>query len=222
MIAMAVRFPRRHSLWRRIMSNNAARHALIVGKTGSGKSYLAKKAMEKGDHIAVFDPMGDTWNSKKPVSTLKEVAAALIARQQVVYTPPRGVDPFAASGRFIEVCWRYQKEQKSPKPLTLIIDEAHITFPNRGGNSNEDILRMGRHDLIGVISITQQLADLSTTVQNNANTLYIFGQGMAEATMTRLANLIGKENAEKTRAFLTGTHWKVSDGKAELVQPRIK
>lgn len=201
------------------------RHALIVGTSGSGKTFFTqRRAAGMNSQWVAFDPMapanGGGWNAAKVVQTFGDLNEALESGDNVVYLPPQYAVKEAAV-RVIAVLLKHQKGQgNKPRELTLFIDEAHLSFPNGSGKTSGGALRTARHSNLGIVSITQALADLDPQVQSNVNETIIFKcSDVYVAGLERVAKIIGKEKAAMLPNFKTGEHFVIKNGEMTHEQP---
>lgn len=141
-----------------IPSQSLERHIAILGKTGSGKSNLAKLITEdllkKQSRVCVIDPTGTWWgvrlkaNGKSPSGhscvifggqhgdlSLKSVHGSAIAREIGTTSTPAILDTRQLNvnerTRFF-TDFAETLVQSNQGELTLIIDEAHLFMPQSG------------------------------------------------------------------------------------------
>ena len=178
-----------------------AHHIAIVGKTGSGKTFSAKGAVEgllaRGERVLVIDPTGVWWGLRlsadgKRASTHSPViiggrhgdlpivdkdAAATGERLAAVLggsATPAILDlqqmSVAARTRLATALFEGLLRENR-RPLTLVLDEAHLFAPQNGGaggnfettallHATNNLVALGRSAGLRIMMITQRPAKL--------------------------------------------------------------
>jgi DNA helicase HerA-like ATPase len=146
------------------------RVVLIFGRTGSGKTYLARQIAQREKRIVILDPMHQFSGT---VFTSFDAFAA--------YIEPRLDTAFD----FRIVC-RFRDDvdieyffilARQIQGYTLCIDEAEIFLEPR--SMNEDflqIIRYGRHNEISLIAVARRVPELSVDLRAQADSLITFNQ----------------------------------------------
>lgn len=146
------------------------RVTLIFGRTGAGKSTMARKLSGKERRILILDPLGEFSGT---VFHDFDTFAAYMAER---------LDP---SHDFRIVC-RFSEDvdveyffilARQIRCFTLCIDEAEIYLDPR--SMNEDflwIIRYGRHKEISLIAVARRVPELSVDLRAQASTIITFLQ----------------------------------------------
>lgn len=157
----------------------------LFGRRGSGKSTLGAHLVSSAERVIAFDPQGDYRGGRWIRCTNRnEVKEAVLGQYggtiRVSYTPDlEARDPVLEAVWLATIARKLQKRfNVDSKCLTLVVDEAHLVFPNRRFSQDEAPLRrvvlQGRHDGIGLLVATQRPANLSTDVRGQAECFYAF------------------------------------------------
>jgi len=153
---------------------------LVIGKSGTGKSYFAKRLADRlseGKKLIIVDNSEDhadisgvyllevhQENIRKldPRKVLQKLERALLV---FTYTETNDVNKFL--DQLCEAIW----EEKN---IILMIDEAHIFFPRSNfPRGIERIIRAGRKGGIDILLITQNFTDLNITALKQAHYLAV-------------------------------------------------
>lgn len=141
-------------------------HRLIVGRTRSGKSALAKQLGSQlriqGHEIFAFNPTGE------PGYTRKDEYGCIAADWE---TP----DPVA----FHDACVARLAENAGR--FFIIVDEAHEFFARSGAGDFLWVGTRGRHYGINIIAISQRGAAINPTFRGQCSTLYCFQCSLTDA-----------------------------------------
>ncbi len=141
---------------------------LILGKTGSGKSHLAKSLLKKYDRYIVFDTM-DEYTDGVIVESLGELAALWrkchTGNFRIIYRPRRPADEIETIAKLVYDC----------ENLTFLCEEIDL-FGSAYKISDEmsDILRRGRHKEITFIGVTQRPFGINRLVTSQSKEIYVF------------------------------------------------
>jgi len=154
--------------------------AAFVGKTGSGKSFLANHAFVKAlRRVVVFDPKGDIgpeWNLEPP--TRANIQAIRNGQPVRVRIPPQ-----------MDGDWRewleliYQAGQRHPQAhITLYIDEMYLVVPpgKRPPELLTALYTTGRALGIGVWAATQRPSWVPMIMFSEAEWFFVFRLSMAD------------------------------------------
>lgn len=131
-----------------------SKHSLIIGRTESGKSALAKQI---GSHARLAGAEILAWNPTLERGYAREDSYGCIGAEWETDCPEELVD---------ELNRRYLKEKKS---RILIIDEAH-ELPRE----LSWLTTKGRHYGLTIIAVTQRGAALNSTFRTQCGTWYVF------------------------------------------------
>lgn len=141
-------------------------HTLIVGRSQSGKSALAKtlgsQLRADGHFVVAYNPTGEKGYTRRD-----EFGCA-------------GADiEFDDPDRFEEYLSK-KAESNSSEPIFVIVDEAHEMFPTHGRERNW-IATKGRHFGFNIIAITQRGAQVSPTLRSQCTRIYLFPCSLTDA-----------------------------------------
>ena len=141
---------------------------LILGKTGSGKSCLAKSLLKKYDRYIVFDTM-DEYTDGVIVESLGELAKLWrkchTGNFRIIYRPRRPEEDVEAIAKLVYEC----------ENLTFLCEEIDL-FGSAYKISDEmsDILRRGRHKEITFIGVTQRPFGINRLITSQSKEIYVF------------------------------------------------
>jgi hypothetical protein len=142
-------------------------HQVLVGRTGTGKTALAKQLgaalIREGVEVIAYNPIGDHAYTR-PIDGR-------------VYASSEYRDPH----RFLEEIAK-RIERGDGRPLFLIIDEAP-TFFRKVNCPRAWLATLGRHHGINLIILAQHYADLNTTVRGQCERIYVFACSLTTAAM---------------------------------------
>ncbi len=223
----------------------------ILAKRGSGKSYTASVLMEElieaGQPVVVIDPVGVWWGLRSSADgegpglpvvifggdhadlPLPEGGGETIADVVMDERVPAVLDLSHLSktkGREFVRAFMERLYFRNREPLHLIVDEADLFAPQRGGADTarlvgafEDIVRRGRARGIGCTSITQRPASLHKDILTQSEVLIALRMtGVRDvAAINEWVNLHAEEDeAKEVKASLAslpvGTAWVWSPG----------
>jgi DNA helicase HerA-like ATPase len=152
------------------------RVGLVIGKTGSGKSYYVKKAVEKMLRVVVLDFVGEYHppdfdgsgfnyfqNWQTFADDLYQRRDALICRSVCQFS--QNIQDYSDA---LEACYAIGN-------LVVIIEEIH-QFGNFAGMSEslEKATRLGRHRSVSLIGVSQRFFDVHNAVRVNLDVLVAF------------------------------------------------
>ena len=143
---------------------------LIIGKRGSGKSYLANRLLADRHRCFTYDCMGDfaegvvfEYNHFAELSTFWK--GHYKDRFRIIYRPlwpARQLELPAA------MAWELGN-------LTFVIEEAaECCQPQQVKENVAKLVRMGRHRSIEVVAITQRPYELDIMFRSQAKVMYVF------------------------------------------------
>ena len=150
------------------ISTKWGERAAIIGKTNSGKTFLAQKLLNDFQYVVVLDSKGTiNWTGYKIYRSLKQLVKA--REDKLIYRPnikevrdEKIIDAF--------FFWVYERQR-----TCLYIDEV---FAVVSGNSIPDgyhaCLTRGRERDITLISSTQRPKRIPQEILSEAENLYIF------------------------------------------------
>lgn len=193
----------------------------ICGRRGSGKTTLAKHLIRSARKLVAFDPMAEYGSARgwMRVEDRKGLLDAMRRRWhqgfKIAYTP--AADHMAALHYTCDLIWRAQSVyiDADPRPLTLVIEEANLSLPNRPlPASRQGALRctlQGRHRGIEIVAVTQRPALLNADFRANAARLYVFPLAYAD-DIDAVARIVGREHREALRTLKPFHYLAVENG----------
>lgn len=141
-------------------------HTLIIGRTGSGKSALAKQIgseLRRRKHeVIALNPTGERGYTRRDEFGCAAAEWETADPDEFMYEVERRIST-------------------SRKARVLIIDEAHEFFARAEAQDKNWIVTRGRHYGLTVIGITQRGANVNTTFRSQCDTLYLFRCSLTDA-----------------------------------------
>lgn len=142
---------------------------LIFGRTGSGKSYLAKRMIQKFNRVIIIDKMFE-YHSDTIFYSFNDL---------LEYYLKNVPDEFCFVCRFesdddiellFKFCWYV-------KNLLLVVEESELYIsPYKKQSEFLKLIRYGRHRAISIIAIARRVVELSNDVKANADEIISFKQ----------------------------------------------
>jgi len=149
----------------------------ILGRKGSGKTYLARYLCQSAKRLVVYDPRGNFSKCGLVVDNKNDFIRYLEQQQnknfRIIYQPKflLGQDRSVSEEHFNFVgrCIGRLKN------ILFVIDEVHL-FSNQKENGNmlKDFIVMGRQVGISIISTTIRYTNVTTDMRNNSDVLISF------------------------------------------------
>ena len=210
-----------------------ATRLLVQGNSGSGKSHLLRRLLEKsaGDvQQIVIDPEGDFVTLADRYGHLaieagdhdeKEIARAAARIREHRASVVLSLEGLEAEGQMRCAATFLSALFEAPRdhwyPALVVVDEAQLFAPSGGGEVAEDVRRASlsamtnlmcrgrKRGLAGIIA-TQRLAKLAKNVAAEASN-FLMGRTFLDIDMARAADLLGMERrqAEAIRDLPRGT-----------------
>ncbi|MBA7495392.1 hypothetical protein ES702_05974 [subsurface metagenome] len=142
--------------------------SLILGKRGSGKSYLVKKILQKNKHFVVFDTLGEYTDGVtfQELPKLLEFWEKFIDKNfRLIYQPLRPKEEFEDICRLVWACG----------DLTFVVEEidtfcGSFDLPEHFAH----IIQRGRHKDITLIGISQRPYGINRLLSSQAKEMCIF------------------------------------------------
>jgi hypothetical protein len=210
-----------------------ATRLLVQGNSGSGKSHLLRRLLEKSAgqvQQIVIDPEGDFVTLAGPYGHLaieasehdeKEIARAAARIREHRASVVLSLEGLEAEGQMRCAAAFLSALFEAPRdhwyPALVVVDEAQLFAPAGGGEVAEDVRRASlsamtnlmcrgrKRGLAGIIA-TQRLAKLAKNVAAEASN-FLMGRTFLDIDMARAADLLGMERrqAEAIRDLPRGT-----------------
>ena len=131
----------------------------VFGPVASGKTFLFKKWLEKENRVVAFDATGELlaepgfveiWASPKKLLAAIEESPYYFKVAYVPGTPL--IDDF---NWVLKILWSFDAQK------LLAVDEFHLVCPNNAIDKDmETLLRFSRHAKLGIIGMSQRIADV--------------------------------------------------------------
>jgi hypothetical protein len=210
-----------------------ATRLLVQGNSGSGKSHLLRRLLEKSAgqvQQIVIDPEGDFVTLAGPYGHLaieaaehdeKEIARAAARIREHRASVVLSLEGLEAEGQMRCAAAFLSALFDAPRdhwyPALVVVDEAQLFAPAGGGEVAEEVRRASlsamtnlmcrgrKRGLAGIIA-TQRLAKLAKNVAAEASN-FLMGRTFLDIDMARAADLLGMERraAETIRDLPRGT-----------------
>lgn len=154
----------------------------IFGASGSGKSYCAKRLIEKHNRIIVFDVMSEYWNRKgfshvNNISALKkELCKNWHKGFKIAYIPNYKTLTQELS-QVSDLIFMAQADYSHNRlPIVFVVEELSSCYPVSGKNAEgfSNLAARGRHRGIHIIGISQRISEVNTTFRGNCTSIYIY------------------------------------------------
>ena len=210
-----------------------ATRLLVQGNSGSGKSHLLRRLLEKSAgqvQQIVIDPEGDFTTLSGPYGHLaieagehdeQEIARAAARIREHRASVVLSLEGLEAEGQMrcaaVFLSALFEAPRDHWYPALVVVDEAQLFAPAGGGEVAEDVRRASlsamtnlmcrgrKRGLAGIIA-TQRLAKLAKNVAAEASN-FLMGRTFLDIDMARAADLLGMERrqAEAIRDLPRGT-----------------
>lgn len=202
------------------LNEAVSHHMALLGVTGSGKSFLARKIIEQlkcDTKVMCVDFTGE-WNREMvrigvaPIILNKDNIDAFLNGDDMIGivelpTISNTVEIIASTEKLFSKIFDFAKDrynQEKPAKISLVLEEAHTIVPEEKflGVNNWDskaivnkmgqIALQGRKYGIGLLVVAQRTANVSKTILTQCNTVICF-QAFDETSFNFLGNYIGKD-----------------------------
>ncbi|WNO52781.1 ATP-binding protein [Stakelama saccharophila] len=210
-----------------------ATRLLVQGNSGSGKSHLLRRLLEKSAgqvQQVVIDPEGDFVTLAEPYGHVvidgldhseREVAALAERIREHRASVILNLEGLEAEGQMrcaaAFLSGMFEAPREHWYPVLVVVDEAQLFAPTGGGEVSEEVRRASlgamtnlmcrgrKRGLAGIIA-TQRLAKLAKNVAAEASN-FLMGRTFLDIDMARAADLLGMERrqAEQIRDLQRGT-----------------
>lgn len=190
----------------------------IYGASGSGKTFRAKKLIEKCTRLVVFDSLGDfAGYGWLRVYDIKGLKAALVKNWQkgfkIAYIPKSGNEE-SELDEVSMILYAAQAEYPRDPQITFVVDELSLCYPKNGKCSTgfTNLACRGRHRGINLIGISQRIAQVNTNFRGNCTSSYFF-RPADHVDIDTLAKIIGRDYIEKIRTMENYNFFHFKNGK---------
>ncbi|WP_298334132.1 hypothetical protein [Asticcacaulis sp.] len=156
----------------------------VWGGSQSGKTRYAKALARSFPRRIVLDYL-DAWGDLCPQRAgtinqlLDHIKAGWAGQIAARYVPPRGVNPVEALAILSDLLFKVQqpyKDGRDNRHLWLIVEEMADPAPLtlRAATPFGQLCRYGRHHGIGIVGISQRMAEVTPTFRGNCETHVFF------------------------------------------------
>ena len=145
----------------------------VFGPVASGKTYLLKQWLKTQSRVVAFDSTGEMtrepdfqecFASPRKLFDMIQTSPYYF---RVAYTP--GTDVRTDFSWCVKAMWQFDAVK------LLAVDECHLVFPNNAiGDDTEMLLRFARHAKLGLICMSQRIADVHKLLTSSARTTVLF------------------------------------------------
>ena len=141
---------------------------LILGKRGSGKSYLAKKMVLQHSRYLIYDTLGE-YTDGVVIQSLAELSGfwekVYRKKFRIIYQP---LDPELEFDAICELVWQCEN-------MTFLVEEVdRYARPLAMSLPFKEIIQRGRHHDITFIGVTQRPHGVDKLITSQAKAMYIF------------------------------------------------
>lgn len=184
---------------------------LIIGKRGSGKSYLANRLLADRDRIFIYDCMGDFQQGVlfeyNQFAELSKFWKSCYKNQfRIIYRPlwpaPQLQVPAGLAWQLGNLCF-------------VIEEAAECCQPHQVTENLAKLVRMGRHRNIEVVAITQRPYELDIMFRSQAKEIYVFNT-TEPRDRDWLRKVVGAEVENKLDQLKQYEHITWQDGQDQL------
>jgi adenylate kinase family enzyme len=151
---------------------------LVLGESGSGKTYLAKHIVPNFPRHIIVSPYHGEWQGEK----------------NVIYT--------------VNASETYRAIEKALKAgnVFIVVDDADLFLENYLDDDNIRLLLIGsRHFGVGYLMISRRTQDVPKLLLKQANKVFIF-QTDLDRDLEIIKNNFGEENANTVKNLNRATH----------------
>lgn len=167
---------------------------IFLGKTGSGKTYLAKKLIKQYKRVVVYDAkheLGELTTEDYITSNLSELKEIIQEHNFLTVYQPFDLDKESFDG--------FCKTVFNRGNLTLFFDEISYISLTQEGYFNK-ILRMGRSRGIGCWLCAQRPSWIDQFILSEAEHYFIF-QMQLKADRQKICGVLGEEAEDKINSL---------------------
>lgn len=142
---------------------------LIFGRTGSGKSYLAKRMIQKLKRVVVVDKMFE-YHSETIFYNFDDLLEYYLKFIPNEFNFVCRFESDEDIELLFKFCWYV-------KNLVLVVEESELYIsPYKKQSEFLKLVRYGRHRAISIIAIARRVVELSNDVKANADEIISFKQ----------------------------------------------
>ena len=209
------------------MSASNTERVCVAGASGTGKSTYVKRIIQGHPRVVIFDPQGEYPRSGAiachSIAQCQQIMRQSFDSFMIALRPPAMQEPVylnKLSHLILQAQKPYEGAQKGAE-LLFVVEEMNLSFPvDKSAEKNApafaEICSRGRHSWIGVLGVTQRLAEVSPRFRGNLSECVVFRQS---SPMDRKAAALasGADPAQiealQDLEFLRGRAGSISEGK---------
>jgi len=151
---------------------------VILGKKGSGKTFLAKRLVTPCRRLICYDPMHQFGDIGVTVSQFSDLVAYVVANKRqpfrVVYQPeiPAGSSGDIVSAEFVKVCDLVNRLVN----VYFLVDEIDNCLPPRDKENGffKNMIQRGRHAAVSLVATTIRYTDTQRNLTAQADKIVCF------------------------------------------------
>lgn len=182
--------------------NNSARRVLVVGVTGTGKTFLAKELVSKVPRLLVVDPLCE-WGDVTVMcfdweTVLEECRQDRFRISICIDENPREILDFAC---------RIARDEEVGH-CVLVVDELSLFF-RRGEEASESIqgvVRFGRRENVSLMLISQRSYDCPIDLRSQLSDIFAF-RSHEPRDIQALGQMVGRTEAQRVLALRGHSHY---------------
>ncbi len=142
---------------------------LIFGRTGSGKTYFAKKLINKLSRVIIIDKMFE-YNEGNIFYNINDLIDYILKNKPETFKIICRFESDTDIETLFELVWYL-------KNLVLVVEESELYIsPYQKQSKFLKLIRYGRHKAISIIAIARRVVELSNDVKANADKIISFKQ----------------------------------------------
>lgn len=159
----------------------------VWGASGSGKSTYVKALLRGAGRVVVFDPLdeyrAEGFTRCATVAEVKARMASSFGAFRLALVPPGGSEAPALDrlAKLLRYAQEPYREGAYSGALVLVVEEMNLCFPVASGAARApafaDLCSRGRHYGIGLVGVSQRIAEVSTRFRGNCSETVVFRQG---------------------------------------------
>ena len=205
--------------------NEDANRSLVIGCSGTGKSWDVKIALKKWQRAIVFDPE-DEYETLPGFVKSTSIQGVLDILQKkwksnfkIAFVPQPGQEEKQLHELSLLIVHAQEPYKKGllKKKLLLVVEEIDLSFPNQKLKKEHwgfsHICSRGRKRGIEVMAVAQRLAEVNTRLRGNATGGMKFFMPADDVDLQTMCKFVGRKNSEKLQSLQIGEFCHFKAGK---------